>query len=129
MLTLESPAAEAMRSLSRIFTQSTTVEVNVSVFSYEEIHEVLTSMNESSIYDVIRLDVTWLSWFAHKILLPLEEIDPTVTAVLNTFVEGISRKYSFVEDTLYALPVSPSNQLFFYRKDLFESTVLKRISP
>jgi len=127
ILTLQSPAAEAMRSLSLIYSHSTGVEVNISVFPYEEIHEVFESMEQSSDYDVVRLDVTWLSWHAGRILRPLEEIDPAISGLLDTFVDGIERKYSFVEDTLYALPVSPSNQLLFYRKDLFESTVLKRL--
>ena len=84
-------------------------------------------MEESSIYDVVRLDVTWLSWFAHKILLPMEEIEPDISVVLESFVEGLSRQYSYVEDTLYALPVSPSLQMLFYRRDLFESTVMQRL--
>lgn len=27
----------------------------------------------------------------------------------------------------YALPITPSTQLLFYRKDLFENTVIKRL--
>ncbi|HWR11345.1 MAG TPA: extracellular solute-binding protein [Rectinemataceae bacterium] len=127
VLTLDSPEASAIRYLALLYTQSTGVQVNVSVSSYDEIHEILSSMDESSIYDIIRLDVTWLSWFAGRILLPLEEISPTIPSMLATFVDGISRQYSFVKDKLYALPLSPSAQVLFYRKDLFESTVLKRL--
>ena len=127
LLTLESPAAEAMRSLSLIYSHATGVDVDVSVFPYEDIHGVFDSMETSSDYDVVRLDVTWLSWYAGRILRPLEGIDSSITEILDTFVDGIERKYSFVGDTLFAIPVSPSNQLLFYRKDLFESTVLKRL--
>jgi multiple sugar transport system substrate-binding protein len=127
LLTLESPAAEAMRTLSLIYSHTTGVEVDVSVFPYEDIHGVFDSMETSSAYDVVRLDVTWLSWYAGRILRPLAGIDPTITDILGTFVDGIERKYSFVGDTLYALPESPSNQLLFYRKDLLESTVLRRL--
>jgi multiple sugar transport system substrate-binding protein len=127
LLTLESPAAEAMLTLSLIYSPATGVEVDVSVFPYEDIHGVFDSLETSSDYDVVRLDVTWLSWYAGRILRPLEEIDPTITGILDTFVDGIERKYSFVGGTFYAIPVSPSNQLLFYRKDLFESTVLKRL--
>ena len=116
-----------MRHLSRIFTRSTGVPVHISVSSYDEIHEILSSMDETSVYDVVRLDVTWLSWFAGKVLRPLGEISPGISELLGTFVEGLSRQYCFVEDELYALPVSPSAQVLFYRKDLFESTVLKRL--
>jgi multiple sugar transport system substrate-binding protein len=127
LLTLESPAAEAMRSLSLIYSHATGVKVEVSVFPYHEMHKVFETMEQSSPYDVVRLDVTWLSWYANKILQPLMEIDPTIISILDTFVDGIERKYSHVGDTLFALPESPSNQLLFYRKDLFESTVLKRL--
>ena len=127
LLTLDSPEASAMKYLALLYTQATGVQVNVSVSSYDEIHEILSGMDESSIYDVIRLDVTWLSWFAGRILLPLEEISPSSVSVLDSFVDGISRQYSFVKDRFYALPISPSAQVLFYRKDLFESTVLKRL--
>ncbi len=127
VLTLDSPAAKAMKSLSRIYTQATGIEVIISVFSYEEIHEVLTSMKESSMYDIIRLDVTWLPWFAETLLTPLEEIDRNAPALLSRFVEGLGTHYSHVNGTLYGFPLSPSNQLLFYRKDLFESTVLRRL--
>ncbi len=127
LLTLDSPEASVMKYLALLFTQSTGVPVNISVSSYDEIHEILSSMDESSIYDLIRLDVTWLSWFAGRILLPLEEISPSIASLRDTFVNGLSGQYSYVENKLYALPVSPSAQVLFYRKDLFESTVLKRL--
>lgn len=127
LLTLDSPEASVMKYLALLYTQSTGVPVNISVSSYDEIHEILSGMDESSIYDLIRVDVTWLSWFAGRILLPLEEISPSVAPLRDTFVNGLSRQYSYVEDKLYALPVSPSAQVLFYRKDLFESTVLKRL--
>ena len=127
VLTLDSPAAKAMKSLSRLYSSATGVDVSISVFSYEEIHEVLTSMDSSSMYDIIRLDVTWLSWFAEKLLLPLEEIDRHAGNVCSRYVKELGTRYSHVNGKLYGLPISPSTQLLFYRKDLFESTGLKRL--
>lgn len=127
LLTLDSPEASAMKYLARLYTQSTGVPVTVSVSSYDEIHEILSGMDESSIYDVLRLDVTWLSWFAGRILLPLEDIQPAIGSMGDHFLEGLSRQYFFTRDRLYALPFSPSTQMLFYRKDLFESTVLRRL--
>ncbi|MFA5851101.1 MAG: extracellular solute-binding protein [Spirochaetales bacterium] len=126
-LTLDSPEASAMKYLALLYTQSTGVKVNVSVSSYDEIHEILSGMDESSIYDVLRLDVTWLSWFAGRILLPLQDISPSMPSAPDGFVGGISKQYFFVKDKFYAIPISPSAQVLFYRKDLFESTVLKRL--
>lgn len=127
ILTLDSPEALAIKYLSLIYTQSTGVPLHISVSSYDEIHEILSNMDESSIYDIIRLDVTWLSWFAGKVLYPLEEISPTVLVDHDSFVEGLSRQYFYVQNRLFALPFSPSAQVLFFRKDLFESTVLRRL--
>jgi multiple sugar transport system substrate-binding protein len=127
MLTLDSPEASAIKYLARLYTQSTQIKVNISVCSYDEMHEIVAGMDESSIYDVIRLDVTWLSWFAAKILLPLENISGSLNLNFDSFVNGISKQYFYVQNTLYGLPISPSAQVLFYRKDLFESTVIKRL--
>jgi len=126
-LTLDSPEASAMKYLALLYTQSTGIKVNVSVSSYDEIHEILSGMDDSSIYDVLRLDVTWLSWFAGRLLVPLQDISPSMPSTLDSFVGGISKQYFFVKDKFYAVPISPSAQVLFYRKDLFESTVLKRL--
>ncbi|QQO08601.1 extracellular solute-binding protein [Breznakiella homolactica] len=127
ILTLESPTADAMKTLSRLFTQATGIAVHISIFSYDELHEVISSMGKSSIYDVIRLDSTMLPWFAPRILRPLRDIEPDLDMDEGKYIEGLSRQYFFVEDILYTLPVTPSTQMLFYRRDLFESTVLKRL--
>lgn len=127
VLMLESPEATAMKQLAHLYTQATGTQVNISVSSYDEIHEILTGMDESSVHDVIRLDVTWLSWFAGRVLIPLGEISPEPDSLLDGFMPGLSRQYYYVRDKLYALPFSPSAQMLFYRKDLFQSTVLRRL--
>jgi multiple sugar transport system substrate-binding protein len=127
ILTLESPTAETMKYLSRIFTQHTGIGVHISIFSYDELHEVLNTLGKSSIYDVLRLDVTWLPWFSPKILRPLDEIDPEFTWDRKKYIAGLSKQYFMAGGRLYTLPVSPSTQMLFYRKDLFESTSLKRL--
>lgn len=127
ILTLESPTAETMKYLSRIFTQYTGIGVHVSIFSYDELHEVLNALGKSSIYDILRLDVTWLPWFSPKILRPLNEIDPEFTWEPKNYIEGLNKQYFLADGRFYTLPVSPSTQMLFYRKDIFESTSLKRL--
>lgn len=127
ILTLDSPSAHTMKNLSRIYTKETGKNVNIIVYSYDEIYEVLNSMGQLPTFDVIRLDVTWLSWFAKKIFRPLKEIDEDIEKIFPSFLDGLTDRYSFANQTLYALPYSPSLQLLYYRKDLFEDTILKRI--
>lgn len=127
VVTLDSPTAYAMRSMARLYTRQTGIPVNVTIYSYDAIYEVFNNIREGTIFDVLRLDVTWLSWFAHKILVPLTEIDPSVEGDLEHFLEGTPQHYAYVGDTLYALPGTPSTQLLFYRSDLFGAPMYRRM--
>ena len=126
LLMLNGPEAIAVQNLSRIYTNSTGIKINVSVFSYDEIYEILSTTGGKA-FDILRIDITFLSWFAQKLLIPLEELDPNISQILPQFLDGVSQRYSTVANTIYALPFSPSVQLLYYRKDLFDSTVLRRL--
>ena len=127
VITLDSPEAYTMRSLSRLYTKKTGVDVNICIFSYDEIYEIFNTMDESSDYDIIRLDVTWLSWFAEKLFRPISSIDPQIWDCSGDFLDGTIARYGKVQEQLYALPATPSLQVLYYRKDLFESPIYKRM--
>lgn len=126
ILTLDTPSAYTLRSLSRLYTQKTGIPVNITIYSYDEIYEAFTNMSRDSVFDILRLDVTWLSWFAEKILQPLDGIDPSVAQCLNEFIDGTIEPFSMINGHVYALPTSPSMQLLFYRKDLFNDPIYRR---
>lgn len=127
VITIDSPEAYIMRNFSRLYTQKSGIDVNICIYSYDEIYEAFNSMDSSARFDVLRLDVTWLSWFAKSLLLPLTDIDPGIEAVLDEFLEGTPRYYARVHKKIYALPSTPSAQILYYRKDLFESPVYNRM--
>ena len=127
VLTLESPEANIMQGLAKLYTEETGTEVKISIFSYDEIYEQFLYSQDSDLYDVLRIDVTWLSWFADRFFVPLEEIDPQIKNVFAEYIPALKGKYSYANGKIYALPVTPSAQLLFYRKDLFESNVNKRL--
>lgn len=127
VLTLDTPEAYTMRNLSRLYTKKTGVDVNICIASYDEIYEAFNTMNSSSSYDILRLDVTWLSWFAEKILRPLSDIDPDILNCFGSFLDGTLEHYGRVHGKVYALPSTPSVQLLYYRKDIFESPIYKRM--
>lgn len=126
ILMLNGPEASAVKYLSRLYTDMTGIPVSISVYTYDEIYEILASTGGNT-FDILRIDTTFLSWFAKKTLVPLEEIDKNISELSSHFVEGISKRYSVIDGQTYALPFSPSFQVLYYRKDLFESTVLKRL--
>lgn len=126
-LTLDSPTAHTMRHMARLYSRQTGTDVNITICSYDEIFNIFSNIQDNSKFDVIRIDVTWLSWFAHKLLIPLEQIDPNITSTLDRFLDGTPEIYSYVNNTLYALPGSPSSQILFYRKDIFDAAINKRL--
>jgi len=126
VLTLDSPSAYTIRSFSKLYTQKTGIPINMTIYSYEEIYEAFTHMSKDSIFDVVRLDVTWLSWFAEKILQPLDRIDPSVQKDLSGFIPGTVKPYSYINGQIYTFPCTPSMQLLYYRKDLFQDPMMKR---
>lgn len=127
VITLSSPEAYIMRNFSRLYTKKTGIDVNVCIFSYDEIYEAYNTLDASAHFDVLRLDVTWLSWFAEKLLMPLTDIESGIENSFGNFVEGIPEHYMKVHGKIYALPSTPSAQILYYRKDLFESPVYKRM--
>jgi multiple sugar transport system substrate-binding protein len=127
VLTLDSPTARIMESLAKLYTDATGVGVKIAISSYDGVHEILKDLGDMAMFDVIRLDHTWLSWFGKKIFTPLETLDPELRQTLKHFIPGLIPKYSNVGDTLYALPETPNAQLLFYRRDLFENVALQRL--
>lgn len=127
VITLDSPEALIMKNFSKLYTQKSNIDVNICIFSYDEIYEAYNSLSASRHFDVLRLDVTWLSWFAEKLLMPLTDIDPNIDSLLSHFIDGTAQYYAKVHGKTYALPATPSMQMLYYRKDLFESPIYKRM--
>ena len=73
VLTLDSPTAYVMRHMARLYTRQTQIPINITIYTYNEIYEAFNSLHDDAIFDVLRLDVTWLSCFAQRILRPLEK--------------------------------------------------------
>ena len=127
VMTLDSPTATSLKNMARMYTRFTGVPIRVAVFPYDGVHEILTSLDEGTPFDIIRLDVTWMSRFAPRIYEPLKNLDDRVEQLQDHFLPGLMERYSRSSGVLYAIPETPSTQMLFYRKDLFENTTLRRL--
>lgn len=127
ILTLENPAAHIMKVMANIYSEKTGTKVNVTFKSYNEIYDLVTAPGSSEDFDIFRLDVTWLSWFSEHLLMSLEDIDPNINTVFSGYLPDLRDKYSYIRGKYVALPFTPSVQLLFYRKDLFENNAIKRL--
>ena len=127
MLTLDSPTAYIMNHMASLYKSYTDIDVNIMIFPYDGIHELLTSMSKENSFDVIRLDATWMSWFAPRIYEPLSHLENNLKDLQERFLPGLMERYGCISGELYALPETPSTQMLFYRRDLFEDTAIKRL--
>ena len=127
MMTLDSPAAPIAKDMARMYTQNTGVTVRIDTLPYDEVYRQLTALDKSTDLDIIRLDMTWMSRFASQIYEPLNMSEADVEALRQSFLPGLLQRYGSVDGTLYALPETPSAQMLFYRKDLFESIMLRQL--
>ena len=99
----------------------------LAVSSYDGIHEILKSLSDMSVFDVIRIDHRWLSWFGEKVFLPLDNLDAGLNSTLEAFIPGLIPQYTNVGRSMYTLPEPPNSQLLFYRRDLFDNPAIQRL--
>ncbi len=127
MLILPSPSTDALKKLLPHFYRQTGIKVNLAVYPYDEVFEILSNLHLHPYYDLLRIDMACFPWFAEKALTPLAEIAPELPALLANFSAEIGHHFSQIAGKAYALPFDASTQLLFYRRDLFEDPTIKRM--
>lgn len=126
ILTMDSPTARILQKMTGMYSASTGIDVNIAIYSYESYNELISDPQSASAFDIIRTDMNRLSLYADQVLEPLTDIDPGIVKILDRFLPGLSPLYTHVGGILFALPSTPSAELLFYRKDLYENTALSR---
>lgn len=124
ILSLPSPSTDALKKLLPHFTKTTGIEVRLAIYPFEEIYDILSDIENHKHYDIIRIDMAGLSWFAEKALKPLHT---ETIKLLSHYPKQLIERYAFVNDTPYAIPFDPSIQMLFYRKDIFEDPKIQRM--
>lgn len=127
LLILPSPSTSALKKLLPHFYRQTGIKVNLAIHPYDEVYQILSQLHLHPYYDLLRIDMACFPWFAERILQPLDKIGNGLTDLLNNFSLPTQQKFSLVNNVAYAMPFDASAQLLFYRKDLFEDPILKRM--
>lgn len=127
VLIIPSPSTDALKKLLPNFKNKTGIDVRLNVHRFNDIYEILTDLEHHQYYDIIRMDMAGLPWFAKTTLKPLEELGSEVNQLLGSYSQQIVKRYSQVNGQFYAIPFDPSIQMLFYRKDIFNDAKIKRI--
>ena len=126
LLMLSSPTSEALRKLLPSFTLRTGIDVKMVEVGYDELYKSVTSPMGGKMYDLMRLDVLWLSELGENLFQPLDMEGDWLKGIKAGFSPNLPEDYYKVGKDTYALPFDPSVQLMYYRKDLFEDALIKR---
>ncbi|MTH48023.1 extracellular solute-binding protein [Intestinirhabdus alba] len=128
LLILPSPSTQALKKLLPHFARQTGIRVNLAVHPWDEVFTILSSPEQLAWYDLLRIDVACLPWFARQRLRPLADIADDLPALAAPFPPALVEQFCRVNDeTLWALPFDASTQLLFYRRDLFSDPTLSRM--
>lgn len=127
MLTVASPASVALNRLLPYLERSAGIRLRQTVMSLNDIYELLQRSEESSRYDLIRMDMAWLDELGPRIYFPLDQLAFDWDALFRRFHPIFGEHYSRVCDERLCLPYDPSTQILFYRKDIFENPIYKRM--
>lgn len=125
-LTLASPTSEALRKILPSYSLQTGVTVELTELDYNELYNTASLITNGSFYDLIRLDLLWLSELGEKLFMPLDTGSAELQSMLNQFSPSISAEYSHIGEKVYSLPFDPSVQMLYYREDLFEDAKVRR---
>lgn len=104
MLILPSPSTDALRKLLPHFYRTSGIKVNLAIYPYDEVFEILSNLHLHPYYDLLRIDMACLPWFADKVLLPLEAVSDEAASLLDNFSPTIKQHFSQVNGTSWALP-------------------------
>ncbi len=123
---INGPSNDALKYISRIIYSSSGIKSNIISYDYDNLFNLVKN-NQIKDIDIFRFDMAWLSWFGEKTFLPLDDIDYDFSTIFNSFIDGISREYSYIGSKKYTLPFDPSMLLLFFRSDLFENSIISRL--
>lgn len=102
-------------------------ELEITTLPLDELHrEILTNAKaRSSKYDVIALDMPWMGEMAEQgIVLPLDDLIREHRFQHTDFYSSTWRGGQW-GGRQYGVPIQPTHELLFYRKDLFETSGLE----
>ncbi len=125
-LMMDGPDTKALLKLLPDFTALTGIDVEITSLPYQELYRAAVESGGTDRFDVLRLDVAWLSSLADALLRPYAPKDGVVQSILAPMLESVRKPFSTVAGQVYAFPFTPNVQLQFYRKDIFEDTKVRR---
>lgn len=125
LLSVPNPTVDAVDKLKVFFERNTNVEVNIVKSPSISFEQKLVYNSDE--FDLLRLDVAQFPMESKRLLLPLNGLTSTLDDKIEKLKKNGYGKFMEADGVVYGLPLDPSYQLLFYRKDIFEDSIVQRL--
>lgn len=125
LLSVPNPTVKAICRLKNNFENRSFSKLQITEIATIGFEQKL--MYATSQYDLIRIDVAQFPMESRRSFLPLVGLSKDLDKTIQRLTANGFEKFMNVEGHIYGLPLDPSSQLLFYRKDLFNDPIIKRI--
>jgi multiple sugar transport system substrate-binding protein len=126
-LTVASPSSVALERLLPHFRRKTGIDMKLTVLGLNELYDKIKEEGNASDYDLIRMDMAWISELAPKVYAPLDTIPYDWDRLFDQMLPVFLEDYTSLDSRRICLPYDPSTQILFYRADLFNDPTIKRM--
>jgi len=122
ILTSSDPTFKTLSDFSKNLNELSGGRLDIINLPFDELHDEITrnATSATSDYDIIAVDLPWLGELVdQKMILPLTDIIQRERYQFSDFHNTAWHGSAYNGDQ-YALPIQPTAELLFYRKDLFD---------
>lgn len=120
--------ADAVHKLLPDLIKKTNTNISIDTLPYDKLYETISNDKTRAQYDIFTIDSLWFrELYSQKVfsdLTPYIDEDFWNTVKINP---ELLNNFAKVDNSIYSIPYHYSNQLLFYRRDLFENPINKRM--
>lgn len=127
---VESPAAQALSMLAKVYEKATGVLVECNILSYEDLYKKLhqTFKSNDQSVDGIMMDIYWIANLIETNgLEDLKTYFHGKEEYFQNFSKELLPYYGVRKEYIYGIPFMSGTQLLFYQRDLFDDPTLKTL--
>ena len=125
MLTADTPAALALERLLPCLHKETGIDLHMDIRPSRLVRDAFTREEQIAAYDLVRIDLGLIDYWAKSLLLPLDET-AVDSDMLDRLLPGVAEEYGEIDGIRYAMPFDPGCHLLFYREDIFDNIHYQR---
>ncbi|MBL1229286.1 extracellular solute-binding protein [Enterococcus sp. BWB1-3] len=125
LLSVPNPTVKAINRIKTNFEKRSSAELNIVETAPVGFEQKLLYSSER--YDLIRIDVAQFSMEGQRSLLPLRGLSDDLNKVMDKLLNNGYHKFMTIGNKVLGLPLDPSSQVLFYRKDLFGDSIVQRM--